>query len=248
MILVSVITVCYNCVGTIRDTIESVLSQKYTDIEYIIIDGGSTDGTLEVINQYKEKIQKIVSEPDKGIYDAMNKGINLASGDIIGFLNGDDIYANKDVLTTIAYTLEDKSISACYADLEFVNDNNKTIRKYNSGIFKPSLIAWGWMPAHPTLYVKRSVFEAYGGFKTSYKIAADFEFVARIFGKYGLSSKYIPDVLIKMKQGGISTKGIKSNWIISKEIVRACKENDISTNIIKVLFKYPIKLLEFRTS
>jgi glycosyltransferase involved in cell wall biosynthesis len=247
-IRVSVITVCFNSAKTILNTIESVLSQEYPNVEYIIIDGGSTDGTLDIVQKYKDKITKVVSEVDKGIYDAMNKGINLASGEIIGFLNADDIYTNENVLNTIAETMKNKSIDACYADLVFVNNHNKIVRKYNSSLFKPSLINCGWMPAHPTLYVRRRVFELYGGFKTNYKIAADFEFVARVLGKYAVSAKYIPEVLIKMRQGGVSTKNLKSNWIISKEIVKACKENDISTNMIKVLLKYPLKLLEYRVN
>lgn len=242
---ISVITVCYNSAKTIRYTIDSVLSQEYPNLEYIIIDGGSSDGTLNIIQEYSDKISKVLSEKDKGIYDAMNKGINLASGDIIGFLNADDVYSHEKVLNRIAETMENKSLDACYADLVYVNNKN-IVRKYNSGIFKPSLLHYGWMPAHPTLYVKRSVFEQYGGFRTDYKIAADFEFVARVFSKSNLSAMYIPEVWIKMRHGGISTKGIKSNWIISKEIVKACKDNGISTNILKVLFKYPIKLLEYR--
>ena len=245
--MISLITVCYNASSTIEYTFKSIQMQTYKNIEYIVIDGNSNDGTKEIINRYSQIITKYISESDKGIYDAMNKGINLASGDIIGFLNADDIYANVNVLNRIAEILENKSIDACYSDLVYVN-NNKIVRKYNSGIFKPSLINYGLMPAHPTLYVKRSVFEQYGGFKTDYTIAADFEFVARIFGKYGLHAKYVPEVWVKMRRGGISTKSLKSNWVISKEIVRACKENDISTNILKVLFKYPLKLLEYRIS
>jgi len=245
---VSVITVCFNSVETIRETIESVLSQEYFNIEYIIIDGGSSDGTLDIIQEYREKISKVITEPDKGIYDAMNKGIDLATGDVIGFLNADDVYANEKVLKKISHAHKNKSIHACYADLVYVDNNNEIIRKYNSGRFRPDLITWGWMPAHPTLYVKRCVFELYGKFKTNYKIASDFEFVARVFGRHGISAIYIPEVWIKMRLGGVSTKNIKSNWILSKEIVKACKENDIPTNIIKVLFKYPLKLLEYRVN
>jgi len=242
---ISIITVVFNTEKTIADTIFSLYNQHYDHIEHIIIDGQSSDNTVAIIRQYESKISYWVSEPDTGIYDAMNKGIARATGDIIGFLNGDDVYAHADVLCDVAKAFQDQSIDACYADLVFVR-NQKVVRHYNSGRFTPSRLAWGWMPAHPTLYVRASVFQQFGGFKLNYIIAADYEFIVRILGKAQLKSLYIPDIWVHMRMGGVSTQSWKSRWILNREIVRACRENGIHTNIFKVLMKIPLKLFELR--
>ncbi len=242
---VSIITVVRNAVETIQDTISSVASQNYNNIEHIIIDGASTDGTLEVIRQHQDKLSCVLSEPDRGIYDAMNKGIKVAHGDFLGFLNSDDIYANDKVISKIVGIVKKQKVDAVYGDLVFVSPNNlqRVLRHYNSRWFNSKMISKGYMPAHPTLFLSNSVFEEYGYYKIDYSIAADFEFVARVFGKDDISYYYLPEIMVKMRQGGISTKSWKSNWILNKEILRACKENDIDTNILKVLSKYPRKIL-----
>ena len=242
---VSIITVVRNAVATIQDTIHSVASQNYNNIEHIIIDGASTDGTREVIRQHQDKFSCVISETDHGIYDAMNKGIKAAQGDFLGFLNSDDVYANDNVISKVVGIVKKQKVDAVYGDLVYVSPNNlqKVLRHYNSGWFNSKMIAKGYMPAHPTIFLSNSVFEKYGYFKIDYSIAADFEFVARVFGKDDIPYYYLPEVMVKMRQGGASTKNWKSNWILNKEILRACKENDINTNIFKVLSKYPQKLL-----
>lgn len=226
----------------------SVSSQDYANIEHIIIDGASTDGTTAVVENQQENISVFVSEPDNGIYDAMNKGVKLATGDLIGFLNADDIYAHSSVLSQVADTFNKCNVDACYGDLVYVRDDLSTIiRYYRSNRFSPKMLAYGWMPAHPTLFIKRKLFDRHGLFKTDYKIAADYEMVARLFWKHQIRYKYIPDVLVKMRMGGVSTSGVRSNYILSKEIVRACKENDISTSLPRVLLKYPLKIMELFT-
>jgi len=242
---ISIITVVWNNKGTIKDAIDSVLNQTYKNIEYIIIDGASTDGTIEVVQSYGDKITKFVSEPDKGLYDAMNKGIKLATGDVIGILNSDDFYIDEFVIEKVVKVFEEKDVDSLFADLVYVKPDNvkKTVRHYDSSKFHPEKFAYGWMPAHPTFFVKRSVYEKYGLFKTDYKIAADYELLVRFLYKYNLKYFYLQEVIIKMRMGGMSTSGLKSNWVLNQEIIRACSENGISTNMFKVLSKYPQKLM-----
>ena len=242
---ISIITVCYNAAGTIMDTLNSVRKQRYHHIEHIVIDGASTDKTLDIIREHPPT--RWISEPDEGIYDAMNKGLAMVSGDVIGFLNADDIYAHKGVLAHVAAEFG-KDIEACYADLVYVRDDpGSVVRLYRSQRFKSERLAYGWMPAHPTLFLHRDIFVKYGGFKTDYKISADFELCARLFGQYGLTANYVPEVWVKMRMGGVSTQSLKSNFILSREIVRACRENGIKTNLFKVCLKYPQKMLELIT-
>lgn len=243
---VSIVTVVLNGVEHIADCIDSVISQDYNDIEYIVVDGGSTDGTIGVIKKYEKNIDLWISEPDKGIYDAMNKGIVLATGDIIGILNSDDLYANETVVSNIAEEFGRDSIDAVFADLVYIDKKNpeKIIRYYKSSNFSPKKFAYGWMPAHPTFFVKRNCYEHYGLFKTDYLIAADYELLVRFIGKYKITYKYLPKVIVKMRTGGRSTKNFKSNWILNKEIIRACAENGIKTNYLKVYSKYFLKIIE----
>jgi glycosyltransferase involved in cell wall biosynthesis len=243
---VSIITVVYNNKVTIADAIESVLSQDYPEIEHIIIDGLSTDGTQEIIRSYGDRITRFVSEKDKGIYDAMNKGIKLASGNIIGILNSDDFYENNDVISTVVKEFEAKNVDSVFADLVFITreEPQKIVRYYDSSYFNSKRFSYGWMPAHPTFFVKRDIYERYGLFKTDYKIASDYELLARFLAKYKISYSYIPKVIIKMRTGGLSTKNLKSSWILNKEVVRACTENGIKTNIFKIYSKYFTKYLQ----
>lgn len=242
---ISIITVVWNNKETIKDAIDSVLNQKYNNIEYIIVDGASNDGTVEIVESYGEKINKFVSEKDNGLYDAMNKGLALVTGDIVGILNSDDFYIDEFVIEKVVKEFEEKQVDSVYADLVFVKPENldKTIRYYDSSYFTPDRFAYGWMPAHPTFFVKREIYEKYGMFRTDYKIAADYELLTRFLGKNKISCSYINKVIVKMRIGGASTSGIKSNYILNKEIIRACLENNIYTNWFMVLSKYPKKML-----
>ena len=247
---ISIITVVYNSKDTIQDAMDSVLLQEYDDLEYIIVDGASTDGTVEVINEAIEinskRNIKFISEKDSGIYDAMNKGISLATGDIIGMLNSDDFYINHNIISTVVNEFMTNSVDSVFADLLYVraDDSDKIVRYYSSAGFHPKKMAYGWMPAHPTFFVKREIYEQYGLYKCDYQIAADYELIARFLVKNKVSYSYIPKVLVKMRTGGASTRNLKSNWILNKEILRACAENGIKTNIIKVLSKYPTKIFQ----
>lgn len=246
MLKVSIITVVRNNKSYIEDCIKSVIEQKYPNIEYIIIDGGSTDGTIDIIKQYYDQISIFISEPDGGIYDAMNKGIKLATGDIVGTLNSDDYYNSNEVITEIVGEFTEKGVDSIFADLVYVDRNNKDkiVRYYKSANFTPNKFAYGWMPAHPTFFLKRNFYEKYGLFKTDYKIASDYELLVRLLGKNKLSYSYMPKVIIKMRHGGISTSSFKSNWILNMEIIRACRDNGIQTNIFKVFSKYFVKFYQ----
>jgi glycosyltransferase involved in cell wall biosynthesis len=243
---VSIITVVYNNDKTIDCSIQSVLSQDYPSIEYVVIDGQSTDGTLEKIKPYQNKIAHFLSEPDQGIYDAMNKGLNLATGDIIGILNSDDFYIDTTIISQIVQEFQTKQIDLVFGDIVYVkpDDLNKITRYYGSANFHPKKFAWGWMPGHPSCFLKREIYEKYGYFKTDYKIAADYEILTRFMAKHAISYSYIPKVFVKMRTGGVSSANLKSNWILNKEIVRACRENGIKTNMPKVLLKYFTKIFQ----
>ena len=243
---ISVITVCFNSAATIRDTIESVLSQRYSNLEYIIVDGGSTDNTMAIVNEYGDRIARMVSEPDRGIYDAMNKGVALATGDVVGFLNADDFYADADCVSDIAREITEAQVDSVFCDLVFVRPDNleKVVRYYNSGNFHPGKFARGWMPAHPTFYCKKACYDQYGGYQIDYKIAADYELLTRFLYTNRVSYHYFPRVLVKMRTGGASTQSLRSNWILNQEILRACRENNIQTNWVKVLSKYLVKMSE----
>jgi glycosyltransferase involved in cell wall biosynthesis len=244
---VSIITACLNRRGTIADALAAVRRQTGADIEHIVVDGGSTDGTLEVLAQHRAALAKLIPGPDKGIYDALNKGVAAATSEVIGFLHSDDVFARDDVISTVAGRMEAESLDALYGDVAFVrgDDLERIVRVYSSRRFSPSRIAWGWMPAHPALFVRRAVYRERGGFKTDYRIAADFEFVARIFSSGRLRYAYLPQVLVKMRLGGVSTGGWRNTLTLNREVLRACRENGIATNYLKILSKYPAKALEF---
>lgn len=243
---ISIITVVWNNKKTIKDAIESVLGQTHKDIEYIIIDGASTDGTVEVVKSYGNKISKFLSEPDKGLYDAMNKGIALASGDVVGILNSDDFYIDNGVIERIVKEFEEKQTDSVFADLVYIKSENldKIVRHYDSSYFTPQKFAYGWMPAHPTFFVKRWVYEKYGVFRTDLKIGADFDILARFLYTHKISYSYMKEVLVKMRLGGVSTS-FSSIWINNIEQLRVCRQNGIDTNIFKILLKYPSKLMGF---
>jgi len=241
---ISIITVVWNNKETIKDAIDSVLNQTYKDIEYIIVDGASTDGTVDIVKRYGNKIDKFISEPDKGLYDAMNKGIALATGDIIGILNSDDFYIDEFVIEKVVNEFKEKQVDSVFADLVFVKPENldKTVRYYDSSKFHPTKFAYGWMPAHPTFFVKREIYEKCGVFRIDLKIAADFDILARFLYTQKISYSYMPEVIVKMRVGGVSTS-FSSIWINNIETLKVCKDNGIDTNIFKILSKYPSKLL-----
>lgn len=244
---VSIITACFNSVRTIAGALESVANQSYPQIEHIVVDGGSGDGTLDVVRAHGARIAKVLHGPDRGIYDALNKGVAATSGDVIGFLHSDDVYAGPGVIEEVARRMAAESLDALYGDVAFVrgDDFDRVVRVYSSRRFRPSRLAWGWMPAHPALFLSRKLFQQYGLFKIDYAIAGDFEFVARIFAKPTFRYAYLPRVLVKMRTGGVSTRGFRSTLTLNREVLRACRENGIPSNYLKILSKYPAKALEF---
>lgn len=245
---ISIITVVWNNKETIKDSIDSVLNQTYKNIEYIIIDGASSDGTVEVVKSYGDKITRFVSEKDNGLYDAMNKGIGLATGHIIGILNSDDFYIDDKVIEKVVREFEEKNVDSVYADLVFVKPKNldKSVRYYDSSHFNPSKFAYGWMPAHPTFFVKKEIYDKHGVFRTNLKIAADFDLLARFLYTYKISYSYMQEVSVKMRLGGVSTS-FGSIWTNNIEQLKVCKDNNIKTNIFKILSKYPRKLTGYFT-
>ena len=247
--IISIITASYNSSATIRDTIESVLRQSYTDFEYIIKDGGSKDDTLEIVQEYAPLFGdrlKVISEPDGGIYDAMNKGLEATTGDVVGILNSDDFYTSDDVLEKIAEAFEANSIEAVYGDVHYVNDDDlkKQVRYYSSARFKRWQMRFGMMPAHPSFYCKRSVYEKYGVFDTSYKIAADFENLLRLIFLGKIKTYYINKDFVTMRTGGASTAGLKSRMVIMKEHLRALKAHGIYSNFLMLSLRYIYKVYE----
>ena len=246
---ISLVTVTFNSYRTLRDTIQSVLSQTYPDIEYIIVDGCSQDKTIDIIKEYEPLFHgqlKWISEKDKGLYDAMNKGIRMATGDIIGIINSDDFYHRKDTVMKVSEAFKNDDIQAVYGDVRFVNPQNldKTVRYYSSKRFTPEMFRFGFMPAHPTFFTYRKYFEEFGYYKTNYKIAADYELLIRFLYVHQLKSKYLPFDFMKMRTGGTSTASIRSNILLNKEIVRACKENGIWTCMPLLFLKYLVKVFE----
>lgn len=241
---VSIITVCFNSAKTIRDTIESVLSQNYPDIEYIVIDGGSSDETLAIVKEYADRIAVIASEKDRGIYDAMNKGLARASGDIVGMLNSDDVYINEHAVSELMKTMHDSKADSVFADLVIVDpiDLGKVLRYYDSSHFTPNKFRFGWMPAHPTFLVKKSLYEKVGPYSLDYKISADYEMLIRLLWIEKATYAYLPKPVVRMRHGGASTSGLDRNWLLNKEIVKACKANGIYTNMAILALKIPRKL------
>lgn len=216
---VSIITVAYNAEDTIEDTLKSLAAQDYPDIEHILIDGGSTDATLDIVRKYEANIEKIVSEPDNGIYDAMNKGLALCSGELIGILNSDDTYADGSVISDVVGTLRASSADALYADLDYVDRNNpeKVVRHWVSGPYKRSAFLRGWMPPHPAFFLKKSAYDAYGNFNTDLRTSADYELMLRMLYKHRLEAVYLNKVIVKMKTGGQSNVSFRNRLKSNRE-------------------------------
>lgn len=261
---ISLVTVAFNSVGTLADTIESVLRQQYTDYEYLIVDGGSTDGTVPLIQSYEARFRQLqaqcreqglpepsfrwISEPDRGLYDGLNKGIRMATGRVVGIINSDDFYHRTDIFCIIAQAFATHpDTQAIYGDVRFVTSRNidKTVRYYSSARFRPSLFRWGWMPAHPTFFTYRQNFERYGYYKHDYAIAADFELLIRFLLTHHLPATYLPVDFLKMRVGGRSTSGIRANLRINRENARACRENGVWTCLPMLMLRYIVKVFEF---
>lgn len=244
---ISIITAVYDRAGSIERAVNSVQSQEYPEIEHVVVDGGSTDGTLAKLKTILGRDAILVSEPDRGMYDAINKGLRLATGDVIGLLHSDDFFASNHILSDVVAEFRDISVDAVYGDAAFFSKEapEKIVRRYSSAHFKPSRLGWGWMPAHTTLFLRHAKYRSIGGYKLNYEIAADFDFICRAFGSGQIQTTYLPKVLVKMQTGGLSTSGWRSTLTLNKEIMRACRENHISTNWFKLISRYPFKMLEF---
>ena len=226
---VSVVTSCFNSSETIRATLDSIRAQDYDNLELIIVDGGSTDNTMDIVSEFDDIVSISISEKDKGIYDALNKGLNLTSGEIIGFLHSDDYFANSSVVSLIAKAFTEKTIDAVYGDLDYVDriDVSKIIRQWRSQEFNADLFYSGWMPAHPTFYLKKKCYHDFGDYDLTFKQSADYELMLRMLLKHNVKAKYINDVLVKMRVGGASNVSLNNRWTANKEDARAWKKNGI---------------------
>ncbi len=229
---ISVITVCFNAAKTIGDTLDSVAHQSHSSIEHIIVDGASSDGTLEVIHRHYSRVTKLISEPDRGIYDAMNKGIGLASGEIVGTLNADDLYEDDTVLSQVAAAFSDPAVDACFSDLVYVDQKNpsRIVRYWKSCAYRTGLFKYGWVPPHPTFFVRRSVYESLGGFNLGFQLAADMELMLRFLAVHKIRSVYLPRTLIKMRLGGKTNQSLSNIIQQNREIMAALKLHGLQTS------------------
>lgn len=244
---ISIITATYNSESSISTAVASLMQQDYPDIEWIIVDGASKDKTIEIIDASYKGNLKLISERDKGIYDALNKGVKLATGDLIGFVHSDDYLAGPEVISEIAKLFSDKNVDGVYGDLQYVDKQNtqKVIRYWKSEDFKKSLLKKGWMPAHPTLFLKREVYEKHGYFNLDYSIAADYDLMLRIFSDKDLNFRYLPQIITKMRVGGASNRSLKNIFRKSKEDLLALKNNRISRPYLALANKNFSKITQF---
>ena len=243
---VTIVTVTFNSEATLATTLESVRAQDYDDIEHILVDGASRDGTVRIIQSYPH-VARYISEPDKGLYDAINKGIGMATGDIVGTLNSDDFFPGPSIVSRVVDAFRRRPVDAIYGDVAFVRpeDLTRIVRRYSSRRFRPALFARGYMPAHPSFYVKRRCHEEFGLYRTDYKIAADFELLMRFLYRHRIPCAYEPMTTVHMRTGGVSNQSFASRYVLNKEIVRACRENGVRTNLAKLSLKYLTKIFEF---
>jgi len=243
---VSVITAVLNGGNRIESTLKSVAAQDYSPIEHIVVDGGSSDDTVKVVRGQPRPVSRLVSEPDSGAYDAFNKGLRLSTGDAVGFLGCGDTYHSRTAVSTIVKAFADPEVEAVFGDLVIVakGDMGRVIRRYRSKYFSPVRMAYGFMPAHPTLFLRRRLYERAGEYSTQYKIASDFEMCLRVFAKTPTRYAYLPEVLVRMRAGGLSNSGWRSKVAITREMRQACISNGIETNWLKLYARLPFKLLE----
>lgn len=246
MIKISVVTAVYNRKQTVGQALDSVLSQSHPSIESIVIDGASTDGTLAALEPYRPRLGVFVSERDQGIYDALNKGIRLASGDVVGFLHADDVFENSEVLAKVAAEFQDPAIDAVYGDLVYIrhDDISQVIRYWKSGSYDKAALACGWMPPHPTFYVRRSVYERLGGFDTRYRIAADYDTILRFLAVNKIRAAYIPEVLVRMRAGGISNRSLRTILQKTREDFDVLRRNQVG-GVVTLFRKNSSKLSQF---
>jgi glycosyltransferase involved in cell wall biosynthesis len=244
---ISIITPCFNSASTIRDTIESVLSQKNVDLEYIIVDGASTDGTLAIAREYESRIAKIISEPDRGVYDAMNKGISAATGEIIGILNSDDVYASSDVLARVAREFREKKSDICYGDIVYVSreDTDKKTRVWKSRAYSDRKMRSGWAIPHPAFFVRAGAYTQWGAYRSEFRIAGDYELMLRFLYIGKASVSYIPETLACMREGGLSGASLRHRIEGWKELARAWRVNGLSTPSFFIIRRVLSKLPQF---
>ena len=245
---ISLITACFKSAGTLRTALDSVLEQKGVDLDYIVVDGGSDDGTVELLKEYEAKFagrMRWISEKDQGMYDAINKGIKMATGDVVGILNADDMLESPETLAKIADAFAD-GVDAVYADIRFVKEDlQTTVRYYGAKHWRPWMFQWGKMPPHPSVYIRRELFGKLGFYKLGYDIAADYELLVRYLRKAGVRARYLDSSLVRMRMGGKSTRGWRSNLKLNQEIVRANRENGYFCCLPMLLPKYLFKIFEF---
>jgi len=244
-IVISIITVVYNNINNIRAALNSVISQKYPWVQYIVIDGGSTDGTVEAIEEYQNNISLFISEPDKGIYDALNKGVELATGDVIAILHSDDLFYDEYVVSDMMRKISETGSELYFSDMAIVdNKSDKVLRYYMAHYFNRWMFRMGWMPPHPTCFIKKSLFDEFGLYSLDYKIAGDFDFLVRIFYSRDINWGYLNRVTVKMRQGGVSNDGFSSKRVIAREINQSLRDNNVWSLPIFQLGRYVIRLLE----
>ena len=243
---VTVITAVLNGEGTIGATLGSVSSQDYAPIEHIVVDGASTDTTLEAVQRAQHSGLRVFSDKDSGVYQAFNRGLREATGDVVVFLNCGDVYCTHTVISTMMNTLAAADVEAVFGDVAVVNSRqpDRMIRRYSSSKFRPSRMRYGLMPAHPTLFLRRKVYEMVGEYDEHYRIAGDFEFCLRAFLAHGIRFRYVPEVLVSMPAGGLSNRGWRSKWEITMEMLRACRNNGVKSNLAMLCARVPLKMME----
>ena len=246
-IKVTVITATYNRASTIVRALSSVKSQTYSDIQLVVVDGASTDETISKVNAILDETDIMISEPDEGIYDALNKGLALSDGEILCFLHSDDLYYDNEVISKVADVFADEAIDVVYGDVCFFSGDSvlESRRRYRSKKLSRKNLAWGHMPAHPSTFIRRRVYNDLGYFETNFKIAADYEFFCRLIKYPNLKSIYLAYPLVRMQLGGASTVGFRSKFLLNKEVLRAIRKNGIYTNLFMVVSKYPAKIIEY---
>ena len=248
---ISIVTACFNRIAVMETALQSVAAQTYPDVEHVIVDGASTDGTVERIQAWAAQAGgrvRWISEPDSGLYEALNKGIRLATGDVIGILHADDFYAGPEVLGKVAQLFGQTGVDAVYADVRFVDaaDTARTVRYISGRPFRPWMMRYGFMPPHPSIFCRRALFDRLGYYRTDYQIAADHELMIRFLWKARIRTAYLPEAIVTMRTGGISTRSVGARWRACHENVRACRENGIYANLCMQVAKYAVKIFEYR--